>query len=89
MGSTSFRSKHSSHRVKTRIQASSSSGDVKGKGKGRSNGSILPLLFQILQQEGVAGFYKGFGASMLNTFSTRKTILFKSINQFLTEHLVI
>jgi hypothetical protein len=89
MGSTGVCSKHSSHRVKTRIQASSSSGDVKGKGKGRSNGSVLPLLFQILQQEGVAGFYKGFGASMLNTFSTRKSILFKSLKQFLTKYLVI
>ncbi|PVF93358.1 mitochondrial carrier [Serendipita vermifera] len=62
--------------VKTRIQASSSAGSVKGKGKGQAKGSILPLLFQILQKEGVAGFYKGFGASMLNTFSTQYAYFF-------------
>lgn len=50
--------------VKTRIQA----GSEKGKGK---DVSISALLVKILREEGVAGYFKGFGASMLNTFSMR------------------
>lgn len=53
--------------VKTRIQATSS-----GKGKdAKPQLSIRKLLITILRTEGIAGFYKGFGASMLNTFSMR------------------
>ncbi|KAG8748100.1 ADP/ATP carrier protein [Ceratobasidium sp. 414] len=56
--------------AKTRIQATGSSGkDKKGKGKdGSDRLSILPLLLRILKEEGVKGYYGGFGASMANTF---------------------
>jgi len=57
--------------VKTRIQAASSE-DAKGKGKEGPKRSIGSLLVHILKTEGIAGFYKGFGASMLNTFSMRE-----------------
>ncbi|KAG8829205.1 ADP/ATP carrier protein [Serendipita sp. 399] len=61
--------------VKTRIQAATNN-DVKGKGKTFQRPSIVLLLRQILKQEGIAGFYKGFGASMLNTFSTQYAYFF-------------
>ncbi|KAF8606419.1 mitochondrial carrier [Ceratobasidium sp. AG-I] len=56
--------------AKTRIQASgSSSKDKKGKGRdGSDQLSIFPLLLRILKEEGVKGYYGGFGASMANTF---------------------
>ncbi|KAG8698792.1 ADP/ATP carrier protein, partial [Ceratobasidium sp. 395] len=56
--------------AKTRIQATGSSGkDKKGKGKdGLDRLSIIPLLLRILKEEGVKGYYGGFGASMANTF---------------------
>src|SRR6266851_4722047 len=47
-------------RVKTRIQADSANGR-----------SVRALLKRILQEEGITGFYRGFGATMLNTFSMR------------------
>lgn len=56
--------------VKTRIQASSS-----GKGKGK-DASISALLVRILKEEGISGYYKGFGASMLNTFSMQYAYFF-------------
>ncbi len=31
----------------------------------------MSLLVTILKNEGIGGYYKGFGANMLNTFSTR------------------
>jgi len=46
--------------VKTRIQADT----------GRSR-SVRALLLHILREEGITGFYRGFGATMLNTFSMR------------------
>jgi len=46
--------------VKTRIQADSANGR-----------SVRALLKRILKEEGFAGFYRGFGATMLNTFSMR------------------
>ncbi|QRV89567.1 mitochondrial carrier protein [Ceratobasidium sp. AG-Ba] len=56
--------------AKTRIQAAGSSNkDKKGKGKdGMDRLSVLPLLLRILKEEGVKGYYGGFGASMANTF---------------------
>lgn len=33
---------------------------------------MLKVLLHIYAKEGVAGFYKGFGATMLNTFSQRE-----------------
>ncbi|EJD06515.1 adenine nucleotide transporter [Fomitiporia mediterranea MF3/22] len=53
--------------VKTRIQAGST---VSTKGK-KHDVSIISLLLRILREEGVSAFYNGFGASMLNTFSTQ------------------
>ncbi|THH08596.1 hypothetical protein EW145_g2595 [Phellinidium pouzarii] len=53
--------------VKTRIQAASAS----TKGRDRKL-SLAALLLRILREEGISGFYSGFGANMLNTFSTRE-----------------
>jgi hypothetical protein len=47
-------------RIKTRIQADSANGR-----------SVRALLKRILKEEGITGFYRGFGATMLNTFSMR------------------
>ncbi|KAF8339584.1 mitochondrial carrier domain-containing protein [Cantharellus anzutake] len=55
--------------VKTRIQASSSS-------EGKAKPTILTLLVSILKNEGIGGYYKGFGASMLNTFSMQYAYFF-------------
>lgn len=33
------------------------------------------MLVRILKEEGITGFYNGFGASMLNTFSTREYVI--------------
>ncbi|KAF8307734.1 adenine nucleotide transporter [Clavulina sp. PMI_390] len=55
--------------VKTRIQAGS------GKGKAK-DANVSDLLSKILKEEGVLGFYKGFGASMLNTFSMQYAYFF-------------
>jgi len=58
--------------AKTRIQATASSSkdkDAKGKGKDVSRQpSIMPMLLRILKEEGVSGYYKGFGANMANAF---------------------
>lgn len=54
-------------RLKTRIQADA--------GHGRS---VRALLARILKEEGIAGFYRGFGATMLNTFSMRTPLSFPS-----------
>ncbi|KAG8938069.1 ADP/ATP carrier protein, partial [Tulasnella sp. 419] len=58
--------------VKTRIQATD---DKKGKGKSASP-SVYTLLLKILKEEGFGGYYKGFGASMLNTFSMQFAYFF-------------
>ncbi|KAF8519543.1 mitochondrial carrier [Gautieria morchelliformis] len=65
--------------VKTRIQAASSSTkDEKGKGISPSSSqlSIVKLLLKIMREEGVSGFFRGFGASMLNTFSMQYAYFF-------------
>jgi len=55
--------------VKTRIQAatvgSQEDGDKKKPG-------VVSLLMQILKEEGIVGYYKGFTATMINTFSMRQ-----------------
>jgi len=61
--------------VKTRIQAATSASNGKKK-EGQVSVSVLSLLFKILNEEGVWGFYKGFGASMLNTFSMQYAYFF-------------
>lgn len=58
----------SAFRVKTRIQAA----EEKGRGDDVKAPTVLQLLRKILRDEGFLGYYKGFGASMLNTFSMRK-----------------
>jgi hypothetical protein len=37
---------------------------------------MLKVLLQIYAKEGVEGMYKGFGATMLNTFSQRELLPF-------------
>ncbi|KAJ7476023.1 mitochondrial carrier domain-containing protein [Mycena latifolia] len=54
--------------AKTRIQAS--------KGKSKDELSMLAVLLRIFKKEGVPGFYRGFGATMLNTFSMQYAYFF-------------
>jgi len=51
--------------IKTRIQADSANGR-----------SVRALLKRILKEEGIAGFYRGFCATMLNTFSMQYAYFF-------------
>ena len=53
--------------AKTRIQANT-------KGKGKDELSMLAVMSRIYKQEGIRGLYRGFGATMLNTFSMRRLI---------------
>ncbi|KAH9481697.1 Peroxisomal adenine nucleotide transporter 1 [Psilocybe cubensis] len=57
--------------AKTRIQALPA--DSKGKGKDLSMTSVL---LRVYKQEGIAGLYRGFGATMLNTFSMQYAYFF-------------
>ncbi|THH15559.1 hypothetical protein EW146_g4931 [Bondarzewia mesenterica] len=50
--------------IKTRIQASSA----------EDNLSVTALIARIFREEGIAGYYRGFGATMLNTFSMLLTL---------------
>lgn len=34
---------------------------------------MTAVLLRVIKEEGIAGLYKGFGATMLNTFSMRKS----------------
>lgn len=56
--------------MKTRIQAASDASDEEKL-------SILGILERILREEGVMGYYRGFLATMLNTFSMRKPCLLR------------
>ncbi|KAG6916055.1 hypothetical protein DXG01_008628 [Tephrocybe rancida] len=58
--------------AKTRIQALPAS----AKGKGKDNLSMLAVLLRIYKTEGVSGLYRGFGATMLNTFSMQYAYFF-------------
>ncbi|KAG8992364.1 ADP/ATP carrier protein [Tulasnella sp. 427] len=58
--------------VKTRIQAAGE----KNKGSNAQAPTVLQLLRKILRDEGFLGYYKGFGASMLNTFSMQYAYFF-------------
>ncbi|KAG6900825.1 hypothetical protein C0993_000144 [Termitomyces sp. T159_Od127] len=55
--------------AKTRIQASR-------KGKGKDNLSMLAVLLRVYKSEGLSGLYRGFGATMLNTFSMQYAYFF-------------
>ncbi|KAJ7170807.1 mitochondrial carrier domain-containing protein [Mycena crocata] len=54
--------------AKTRIQAS--------KSKSKDELSMLAVLLRIFKKEGVSGWYRGFGATMLNTFSMQYAYFF-------------
>ncbi|KAJ7678974.1 mitochondrial carrier domain-containing protein [Mycena polygramma] len=54
--------------AKTRIQAS--------KGKTNDDLSMLAVLVRVFKKEGIFGFYRGFGATMLNTFSMQYAYFF-------------
>ncbi|KAJ7650102.1 mitochondrial carrier domain-containing protein [Roridomyces roridus] len=54
--------------AKTRIQAS--------KGKSKAEMSMFPILMRILEKEGIMGWYRGFWATMLNTFSMQYAYFF-------------
>ncbi|TFK93704.1 adenine nucleotide transporter [Polyporus arcularius HHB13444] len=58
-----------SNAVKTRIQAASDASDEEKL-------SILGILERILREEGVMGYYRGFLATMLNTFSMQYAYFF-------------
>ncbi|KAF9478847.1 mitochondrial carrier [Pholiota conissans] len=57
--------------AKTRIQALPA--DTKGKAKDLS---LTSVILKIYKQEGFAGLYRGFGATMLNTFSMQYAYFF-------------
>lgn len=57
--------------AKTRIQVTHSS-----KGKEREDRSMLSMLLKIYKKEGISGLYRGFGATMLNTFSQQYAYFF-------------
>ncbi|KAJ7285156.1 mitochondrial carrier domain-containing protein [Mycena rebaudengoi] len=57
--------------AKTRIQALPAS-----KGKNKDELSMLAVLLRIFKKEGISGFYRGFGATMLNTFSMQYAYFF-------------
>ncbi|KAI6123304.1 mitochondrial carrier [Pisolithus croceorrhizus] len=58
--------------AKTRIQATSST----AKGKRKDDMTMLSVLRDILREEGTMGWYSGFAATMLNTFSTQYAYFF-------------
>ncbi|KAH8101006.1 adenine nucleotide transporter [Cristinia sonorae] len=57
--------------VKTRIQASAG-----GSKSRRHKLSMMAVFMKILKEEGIGGFYRGFGATMLNTFSMQYAYFF-------------
>ncbi|KAG2060890.1 mitochondrial carrier [Suillus hirtellus] len=58
--------------AKTRIQVTSSA----ARGKRKDDLSMLSMLLQIFKQEGINGWYRGFAATMLNTFSMQYAYFF-------------
>lgn len=58
--------------AKTRIQATSPT----AKGKRKDDMTMLSVLRDILREEGIMGWYSGFAATMLNTFSTQYAYFF-------------
>jgi len=59
--------------VKTRIQAAAGTTDEAGKKKQLG---VIAALVRILKEEGIAGYYRGFAATMLNTFSMQYAYFF-------------
>jgi len=58
--------------AKTRIQATSPT----AKGKRKDELTMLSVLLDIFKQEGISGWYRGFAATMLNTFSMQYAYFF-------------
>lgn len=58
--------------AKTRIQVTSSA----ARGKRKDDLSMLSMLLEIFKQEGIKGWYRGFAATMLNTFSMQYAYFF-------------
>ncbi|EIW83919.1 mitochondrial carrier [Coniophora puteana RWD-64-598 SS2] len=58
--------------AKTRIQATSSN----AKGKRKDEMTMLSVLVDILNEDGISGWYSGFAATMLNTFSMQYAYFF-------------
>lgn len=59
--------------MKTRIQATTSNKGKDAAVTGKDGKvSIVKVILRIFREEGFSAFYNGFGASMLNTFSTRE-----------------
>lgn len=58
--------------VKTRIQVTSST----ARGKRKDDLGMLSVLLEIFKQEGIKGWYRGFAATMLNTFSMQYAYFF-------------
>ncbi|KAG1750078.1 mitochondrial carrier [Suillus lakei] len=58
--------------AKTRIQVTSSA----ARGKRKDDLSMLSMLLEIFKQEGINGWYRGFAATMLNTFSMQYAYFF-------------
>jgi hypothetical protein len=58
--------------AKTRIQVTSSA----ARGKRKDDLNMLSLLLEIFKQEGINGWYRGFAATMLNTFSMQYAYFF-------------
>ncbi|KAG2140157.1 mitochondrial carrier domain-containing protein [Suillus clintonianus] len=58
--------------AKTRIQVTSSA----ARGKRKDELNMLSMLLEIFKQEGINGWYRGFAATMLNTFSMQYAYFF-------------
>ncbi|KAN0093400.1 Mitochondrial carrier domain containing protein [Tylopilus felleus] len=58
--------------AKTRIQATSPT----AKGKRKDELTMLSVLLDIFKHEGVSGWYRGFAATMINTFSMQYAYFF-------------
>ncbi|KAF8623653.1 hypothetical protein AX17_007352 [Amanita inopinata Kibby_2008] len=56
--------------AKTRIQA------IPSSGKNKNDLSLLSVLLRVYRKEGISGLYRGFGATMLNTFSMQYAYFF-------------
>ncbi|KAG1738340.1 mitochondrial carrier [Suillus paluster] len=58
--------------AKTRIQVTSSA----ARGKRKDELSMLSMILDIFKEEGINGWYRGFAATMLNTFSMQYAYFF-------------
>ncbi|PCH42079.1 mitochondrial carrier [Wolfiporia cocos MD-104 SS10] len=61
--------------AKTRIQAATSA-SLNGSEKDKEKLSVVAVLLRILKEEGIPGYYRGFTATMINTFSMQYAYFF-------------